>query len=723
MELAQEEKAAALERAVINSSVEELSKIYDELGYVEMSAPALGLACRFRGLAMVKAMVEKGAVFDFPSTEEIEIKYHCHIGEKHASYRENYRTNYSLYLLRSFRGGIKGACCLKGMKFAKNAKRDDGKPLPFLADEERIEVLNYLIEKKEKLSFQPEEMLFYAIFAKDAVIYEELKKRNVTLSEKRIYALTEGVMADGYWFEFCAMTRNLAEKDYIKVMQQLYLEMQEKPFRYTEKMFDITKKRFHDIDVFAFFLAHFNQKKMKKYQIIRDLIDENALDALTVVEREGWLAAPRKRDEMIAYATQVKNTEALAWLLDFKNRTANLDAEQEKAEKKMMRELSAAPDSVTALRGIWNYKKREDGTLIINSYKGTRVEVIVPERIGKSVVTAIGKGAFAGDDYKPGADARQIQQHKKITKIVLPETIQYIGKGAFHELSGLQEINIPDGVKEIDTEAFRGCCSLKGLKISETVEKIGEGAFYGCRKLEEVRICEGMREIREFAFYGCASLKELTIPRNVVKIGRGAFSGCSSLKELMIPGTVKEIGEEAFASCRKLKEVCISEGIQVIAQRAFYACQNVKRVTIPKTVEKIGKEAFSDCRNIEEMYISEGVREIGEFAFIGCGSLTSVTIPGTVEKVEAFAFDGCKKLEKVHFREGVQEIGGGVFFCCNALKEVIVPASVQRLKTIDDGQYRREVFDCCPNLTVYCMKGSKVEAYCKEKGVRYKIVS
>ena len=231
MELAQKEKAARLQEAVINSSVDALSKVCDELGEVEMTAPALGLACRFRGIDAVRVLVEKGAVFDFPSTEEMEIRYHCHIGEKHAQYRENYRTNYSLYLLRSFRGGIKGARCLEGMKFAKNAKKEDGSMLPFLADQERIAVLAYLIERKDELSFVPEELLFYAIFAKDTVIYEELKKRGVSVSEKRIYALTEGNMADGYWFEFGSMTKGLADQDYIEVMQKLYMEMRGKQFR------------------------------------------------------------------------------------------------------------------------------------------------------------------------------------------------------------------------------------------------------------------------------------------------------------------------------------------------------------------------------------------------------------------------------------------------------------------------------------------------------------
>ncbi|MDE6983013.1 MAG: hypothetical protein K2O99_00515, partial [Lachnospiraceae bacterium] len=96
MELSQEEKAAKLQYAVINSSVEELCAVCDALGDVEMTAPALGLACRFRGLAVVRALVERGITFDFPSTGEIETKYHCYIGQSYA----NYRTNYALYLLK-----------------------------------------------------------------------------------------------------------------------------------------------------------------------------------------------------------------------------------------------------------------------------------------------------------------------------------------------------------------------------------------------------------------------------------------------------------------------------------------------------------------------------------------------------------------------------------------------------------------------------------------------
>lgn len=498
MELTQKEKAQALEQAVINCSAEELSKIYDKLGYVEMSAPALGLACRFRGLDIVKILVEKGATFDFPSTEETETIYHCYIGQKYA----NYRTNYSLYLLKVFRGELKGACCLKGMKFTKNAKREVGKPLLFLADEERVAVLNYLIAQRQKLSFEPEEMLFYAIFAKDNIIREALRKQGIMISDRRIYTVTEGgIASDGYWYEFGALTGKLADEDYLDVMRQLALELHGKPFYYTEKMFDITKNRFYNLEIFEYFLDHFQQKKMKKYQIIRNLIDEDALDALPVIERIGWLSVPKKRDEIIEYASKNKKTEALAWLLDYKNRTADFAAEQEKAEKKMMHELNISPNSVEALRKIWSYKKREDDTLVITNYKGTDTEVVIPEKIGKRIVTAIGYGAFC--------------EMSRLKEIRIPKDVEKIESNAFRGCKALENITIPEGVSEIEMLTFGGCSSLKTVIVPGTVKRVREFAFADCSQLEKVYLCEGVLEIGARVFEKCSRLETVVMPQTI----------------------------------------------------------------------------------------------------------------------------------------------------------------------------------------------------------------
>ncbi len=352
-----------------------------------------------------------------------------------------------------------------------------------------------------------------------------------------------------------------------------------RPFYYTEKMFDITKKRFHDIRIFEYFLSNFRQEKMKKFQIIRSLIDEGAMDALPVIERLGWLGAPHKRDEMIEYASHNKQTEALAWLLDYKNRTADFAAEQEKAEKKMMRGLSGdlgripSPDSVAELKKIWSYRKQDDGTLVITNYKGTATEVTVPERIGKSLVTAIGKGAFAGAtgrvDITIYATWEQMKhRQRKVTKIALPNTIRHIGKGAFSELWALKEINIPEGVEEIDEYAFFACSFLKDITIPGTVKRIGKHAFARCDTLQKVQICEGVVEIGERAFLNCGSLKEVYVPGSVRELtsatalygsaGYEVFSGCPELT-VYCPA-----GSRAEAYCREkgilLKQTIISGG-------------------------------------------------------------------------------------------------------------------------------------------------------------------
>lgn len=554
MELAQEERAAQLQRAVINGTVQEIVEVYDALGYVEMSAPALGLACRFRGLEVVKVLVEKGATFDFPSTEEIEIKYHCHIGEKHAQYRENYRTNYALYFLKCYRGGVKGARCLQGMKFFKNQKRDDGTLLPFLADSARSPVLDYLLLNQKKLAFQPEELLFYAIFARDDFLYEELKKRRICLVPKRIHAMTEGTLADGYWFEFGTLTGKLADRDFVGVMQRLSTELDGKPFRLTEKTFDSIQNRFHDFSIFEFFLAHFRREKMQPAKIMRCVIDRNLVEAMPLIEREGWLGTPRKREEMIAYAAEQERTELLAWLLDFKNRTADFAAEQEKADKKLMRKLNAAPDSVMALSQLWSYKKTADGTITITNYKGSATEVTVPEKIGKSIVTAIGKGTFTGEENQRrnnetmnrGATKEQIRQHKKITKIVLPDTIQLIGAGAFQCMEELREINIPVGVREIGEAAFAACAALRTLTIPPNVKRIGKKAFLGCAALETVYISEGVEEL-----------------------GAGVFAKCSKLRKVYMPASIQCIRDkeensldlELFAACPDVTVICPKQSV------------------------------------------------------------------------------------------------------------------------------------------------------------------
>lgn len=59
-------------------------------------------------------------------------------------------------------------------------------------------------------------------------------------------------------------------------------------------------------------------------------------------------------------------------------------------------------------------------------------------------------------------------------------------RAAFADMLSLTEINIPNGVVEIGSEAFYNCVALCRLVIPKTVRLIGEFAFNHCKKLTAV---------------------------------------------------------------------------------------------------------------------------------------------------------------------------------------------------------------------------------------------
>ncbi|MDE6030379.1 MAG: leucine-rich repeat domain-containing protein, partial [Oscillospiraceae bacterium] len=476
--LMQQQKTELLEQAVVNKSPEEVNSLLKELGYMEMTARALGIACRYVGMDMVKALVEGGAKFSFPRREEIEREYHCFADVKFLGWL----TNYALMILDIFRGDLHGVSSIKGLSLFKQIPREKGK-LPVLPREERLGIVKYLYENREKVDFDFEELLFISYFVKADEFIGVLKELGAELSQKRRDILTGKTEKDESWFFFCHLVYLLKAEDTVEVLGNISKECAGEKLCCTEHFYEYNHTKLYEPDVFEFFTENFDLSKMNKTQIMKAVILEDRAGCLPAVEKSGWLKLPKKRDEMIAFAAENGCTESAAWLLDFKNRTADFAAEQVKAEKKMMRELNAKPDSVTELKKIWSYKKREDGTLIITNYKGLKTEVIVPDKIGKSEVTAIGNGAFAGMSGVCGGEvttyATQEQQkaRREITKLVLPSGLKSIGVGAFAELRALESIEIPEGVTEIGKCAFYECISLKSVTVPGGVKSIGGYCF------------------------------------------------------------------------------------------------------------------------------------------------------------------------------------------------------------------------------------------------------
>lgn len=76
----------------------------------------------------------------------------------------------------------------------------------------------------------------------------------------------------------------------------------------------------------------------------------------------------------------------------------------------------------TAADGNYEYRYMEDGNVSIAKYKGTATAVTIPSAYAGTKITEIGKEAFKGS---------------KVTKIVIPTSIETIGEGAFANCTSL----------------------------------------------------------------------------------------------------------------------------------------------------------------------------------------------------------------------------------------------------------------------------------------------
>ncbi|MDE7479008.1 MAG: leucine-rich repeat domain-containing protein, partial [Lachnospiraceae bacterium] len=524
---AEADKIAVLEQAVINDTPDEVARRYKELGEVIFTAHILGIACRFRGVEMVKVLVENGASFRYDSVT-IQYKSSELLGDYYVTYLPDY---FTLFLLKdgtyeeSFEAYLSALTVKVG-----------GLLVP-VCEEERIRVIKYLCDNAGRACFQPGNLLYYTILTNDKNVTAALKDKGITISDEKKKMLTEGGGGNArYAFQYYIEKMN--DVDFIQIMYALLSEAgMDKKLHFTEGIAYTRRENFFNPKFFMFFLKYFNQSKMNKTKLLKDIINRENVSCLEVAADQGWLKTPRKRDEIIQYAMDNKKTECTAFLLEYKNRTADLAVEQEKAEKKLMRELNANPNSLTQMRKKWGFTKKEDSTLIITSYKGNNTEISVPEKIGNDTVIEIANFAFS--PYAPRITMPMREFRGTITEIILPKSIKLIGNSAFCMLTALQEIVIQTGVQEIGEDAFNCCMNLTDITIPATVEKIGQNAFNRCRQLNTVHMFRGLKEI-----------------------DGGVFSDCSSLKNITIPGTVEKIGRYAFVGCGMLEEVCIGKGVR-----------------------------------------------------------------------------------------------------------------------------------------------------------------
>jgi len=348
----------------------------------------------------------------------------------------------------------------------------------------------------------------------------------------------------------------------------------------------------------------------------------------------------------------------------------------------------------------------KDSTVVLGTSNS-----VIPTKVNGKKITAIGDYAFA---------------YKTVSNLVIPDTIETFGNGAFEKCQGITTLNLPKSVKNIGANAFLGT-DIARVTIPTTVVSIGEKAFAELKNLEYVEFeieadngGYGLQSIAQNAFEGSYAPKTLTAPMGIISKIKDCFSFVETINVI---GN-DDIPAQAFSGWipQRARAINIGEGVRKIGDMAFADCEMTSFV-LPASVTEIGVGILTYCP-IESLSVASGnaryyaknnyiidsyshsivlacknsgeiptsfkwvkvdnknakeydVTSIANGAFKGV-ELDKITIPSNVKSIGDYAFEQ-STLRTVYISSGVESIGRSAFEGATNLAFVSVADSVKSI--------------------------------------------
>ncbi len=262
-----------------------------------------------------------------------------------------------------------------------------------------------------------------------------------------------------------------------------------------------------------------------------------------------------------------------------------------------------------------------------------------------------------------------ITQYTNITKIIIPDTIEYIGNGIF-----------PSTINEIEVSKTNNKYAInenkKILYTKDTKEIIN---CYS--KEEKIDLSkEDIVNLKNFSFWQATNAKNIILPEKLQKISSQVFAYCPKVEEIKIGASVTDI-DPLFKYGNYQGKVTIDKENPnyIIEDNILYNKNKTILINvlykidgefkISDNVERIGPYAFHNQTKMKKIYIPKGVKTIST-AFNHCHGLTEINIPSTVEEISTNAFANSGNLNIINIDKAKDSIPGAPWGAVKGLKVV-----------------------------------------------------
>ncbi len=235
--------------------------------------------------------------------------------------------------------------------------------------------------------------------------------------------------------------------------------------------------------------------------------------------------------------------------------------------------------------------------------------------------------SYGMTEYSIPDGVKEIQTNafadSELEEVIFPEGLEYIGADAFANSKRLRILIFPSTLKQMEAYAFRECISLEGFYGNENFhtsdnkcllfEFDGEKwiSFFAGKGIREYTLQEGIVGIENYTFISASSLEKLNFPNSLIKIGPHAFEGASNISEIT--------GKYVLGDKRSM----VVDGMLVMV-----AGSGLSKYATPEEATILGQSVLGFNDDVIEYEISDKVTEVDSYGYMfkQCPNLETITI-------------------------------------------------------------------------------------------------